>query len=180
MSSLTITVDDKDVQAAIKGLVDKVRNLAPVWRTIGEHVVERTRHRFETSTGPDGAGWQAYSSATVNMLISRLGASHRKKNDDLNAKGKKAVANKKPLIATRELMDGIRWSFSSDGLTIATSAPIAPYAPIQQFGGKVGRGHKLTIPARPYLPVYQDASLYTQEKELILRDINAYLIDGLT
>lgn len=27
------------------------------------------------------------------------------------------------------------------------------YAAIQQYGGQAGRGHKVTIPLRPFLPV---------------------------
>lgn len=54
----------------------------------------------------------------------------------------------------------------------------AAYAAIHQFDGKAGRGHKVDIPARPYLPVKADGSLYPQEKELILRDLNSFLMDG--
>ena len=49
------------------------------------------------------------------------------------------------------------------------------YAAIQQFGGKAGRGHKVTIPARPFLPVRQDGSLYPQEQAEIIAAIKDML-----
>lgn len=36
------------------------------------------------------------------------------------------------------------------------------------------------VKARPYRPVYADGGLYPQERELILADINDYLLEGLT
>ena len=61
---------------------------------------------------------------------------------------------------------------NADAVTIEAS-PV--YAAIQQFGGKAGRGHKVTIPARPFLPVRQDGTLYPQEQAEIIAAIKDML-----
>ena len=53
------------------------------------------------------------------------------------------------------------------------------YAAIHQFGGKAGRGRKVTIPARPFLPVKSDGSIYPAEQAEIIKALNEYLTDGL-
>ena len=54
--------------------------------------------------------------------------------------------------ATRNLRS-IIYRAASDSVTIGTTPPSKDYAAIHQFGGKAGRGRKVTIPARPYLGI---------------------------
>ncbi len=177
MTTFTITVQDEQVRAALKALAARVQNMRPVLQSIGEDIVERTKHRFDTSTGPDGVKWKPNSAATLDMLAARLGKSYRKKGGDLNSKGAARVAGKKPLIGeSGALRRQILARADAHAVTIH-STPI--YAAIQQFGGKSGRGHKVTIPARPFLPVRQDGTLYPQEQALILKELNVYLMDRL-
>jgi phage gpG-like protein len=49
-----------------------------------------------------------------------------------------------------ELIESLYIIDSSDKVKISSSKI---YAAIHQHGGKAGRGHKSTIPARPYLPI---------------------------
>jgi len=177
MTTFTITVHDEQVRAALKALASRVQNMQPVLQAIGEDIVERTKHRFDTSTGPDGVAWKPNSAATLDMLAARLGKSYRKKGGDLNSKGAARVAGKKPLIG--ESGDLRRQIVSRAAAHSVTVSATPVYAAIQQFGGKAGRGHKVTIPARPFLPVHQDGTLYPQEQALILLEINEYLMDRL-
>lgn len=181
MSAFTITVDDKPVQAALQALASRVHNMQPVLKGLGDRIVERTKDRFRTSTAPDGTTWKPNSAATLSMLSDRLAGSksNRKKDGSLNAKGARALAGKKPLIAGGTLQEQIVASATASLLTVGTNSATSAYAAIQQFGGKAGRGHSVTIPARPYLPIRQDGTLYPQESELILHDINTYLMEGL-
>lgn len=177
MTTFTITVHDEQVRAALKALASRVQNMQPVLQAIGEDIVERTKHRFDTSTGPDGVAWKPNSAATLDMLAARLGKSYRKKSGDLNSKGAARVAGKKPLIG--ESGDLRRQIIAvADDRSVTVSSTVA-YSAIQQFGGKAGRGHKVTIPARPFLPVRQDETLYPQEQALVLAELNAYLADRL-
>lgn len=49
------------------------------------------------------------------------------------------------------------------------------YAAIHQLGGKAGRGHKATIPARPFLPVDVQGNLQPEAEDSILGIANNYL-----
>lgn len=182
MTTFTITVQDEQVRAALKALASRVQNMRPVLQAIGEDVVERAKHRFETSTGPDGAKWQANSAATLAMLAARLAgkSSYRKKNGDLNKKGAAALANKKPLIG--ESGDLRRQIVArADAASVSIIASPA-YAAIQQFGGTTSPRSMIPgakIPARPFLPIRIDGSLYPAEQALILQSLNEYLMDRL-
>ena len=179
MTAFTIEVKDQGVQAALQALSDKVGNLRPVLQTIGEGITERTKHRFDTSTAPDGTPWKPNSAATLAMLGARLGGqkSKVKKDGSLNARGARQLAGKKPLIgASKDLRRQIIPLAMGNTLTVSSTPK---YAAIQQFGGKAGRGHKVTIPARPFLPIRQDGSLYPQEQALVLQALNDFLVADL-
>ncbi|MBX9935052.1 MAG: phage virion morphogenesis protein [Burkholderiaceae bacterium] len=173
---ITITIQDREVLATLQALTQRIGNMAPVLQAIGDDITERTKRRFETSTGPDGTPWKANSSATMGIYSMRLGQGHRKKDGSLNKRGQARIAGKKPLIDTGELRRQIVPQVSNNVLTI-TATPA--YAAIQQFGGQAGRGNKVKIPARPYLPVKPDGDLYPQEKVLILDTLQAFLIRDL-
>lgn len=179
MTSFTIAVEDQGVKTALKALAARMGNLLPVLQVIGEGITERTKHRFDTSTAPDGTPWKPNSAATLAMLSGRLAEakSNVKKNGSLNAKGARLLANKKPLIGeSQDLRRQIIPLATGNTLTV-TSSP--KYAAIQQFGGKAGRGRKVTIPARPFLPIRQDGSLYPQEQATVLQELNNFLMEGL-
>lgn len=177
MTSFTIEVKDESVQAALKALAARVNDMSAVLDTIGTGIIERTQRRFDTSTGPDGVAWKKNSATTLAMLSESIGRSksNRKKDGSLNARGSRLLANKKPLIGPTGLLGKQFHSLVVDN-TLTVSSPFV-YSAIQQFGGKAGRGLKVTIPARPFLPIRQDGSLYPQEQAEILEALNNYLSD---
>ncbi len=177
MTTFTIAVQDEQVRAALNALASRVQNMQPVLQGIGEDIVERAKHRFDTSTGPDGVPWKPNSAATLAMLAANLGKGYRKRGGGLNSKGAARIAGKKPLIG--ESGDLRRQIMARAGALSVTVSASPVYAAIQQFGGKAGRGHKVTIPARPFLPVRQDGSLYPAEQAEILKALNEYLMDRL-
>lgn len=177
MTRYWIEVQDDAVLAALGRMQKRGEDMQPFLQGLGDDLVERTKHRFETSTGPDGVKWKDNSAVTLAMLSDRLGKSYRKKDGSLNAKGDARIAGKKPLIGeSGDLRRQIVAVAASTDVTIKAS-PV--YAAIHQFGGKAGRGLKVTIDARPYLPVRSDGSLYPAESAAVLESINDYLMDGL-
>ena len=178
MTAFTVDVVDQQTRSALKTLAARVQNPAAVMHSIAEGITERTKHRFDTSKGPDGQAWKPNSAATLAMISFRLAGSksNRKKDGSLNAKGNRALGYKKPLIDSGFLRQQIVPSSTATSLSVTATAL---YAAIHQFGGKAGRGLAVTIPARPFLPVRQDGSLYPQESQLILAEINDYLTEGL-
>ena len=182
MTAFTIEVKDEDVKAALQALSNRVNNMAPVLDTIGTGIIERTQRRFDTSTGPDGVLWKKNSDATLSMLASRIGRSksNTKKDGSLNARGNKVLENKKPLIGESKQL-GKQFHSLIVGNTLTVASPFA-YAAIQQFGGTTGAGSWIpgkSIPARPFLPIRQDGTLYPDDKAEILKALNAYLAGSL-
>lgn len=174
-SPFTLTVQDTGIQSALQALSDRLNNMKPWLDAIGEDIVERAKHRFDTSTGPDGQAWKPNADATLEMVAERIGkySSKVRKNGALNARGRRELQNKKPLIGeSKDLMRQIEHLASGSSVTIISNPK---YAAIQQFGGQAGRGHKVTIPARPFLPVHVDGTLYAGEKELILDYLNTWI-----
>jgi len=181
MTSFTITVQDQEVQDKLKELSARVKNMRPVLQTIGEGIVERTKRRFETSTDPAGVKWESYaplSKVTLRLLTGRLSGqkSKVKKDGSLNASGQRAFANKKPLISAGALRRQFTIGVANGTLTVSNTMQ---YAAIQQFGGKAGKNRKVTIPARPFLPIHQNGTLYPADQSEILKTLNEYLKDAL-
>ena len=188
MTSFHITVQDQQVTAALARLQARLDNAQPVMASIGEHAVERIKRRFETSSAPDGSPWKPNSAATLAAFAESFTKSYRTKAGGLNAKGRHKLANKKPLIGeSNKLMDqfergtGLRPEIErlSASLVSVTLGSTMGYSAIQHLGGQAGRGHRVTIPARPFMPVQANGELYPQEAELILADLNLYLSEGL-
>ncbi|MEY4977941.1 MAG: hypothetical protein RLZZ352_211 [Pseudomonadota bacterium] len=175
MTSFTIEIKDQQVLDALAQLSQRLGNLRPVLQAIGSDITERTKRRFETSTAPDGTPWKPNSAATLAMLAARIGGqkSKRKKDGTLNAAGQRALGNKRPLVGeSGDLRRQIVPSVSGNTLTVV-STPV--YAAIQQFGGPAGRGRKVNIPARPFLPVRPDGTLYPDEQRLVLDALQDFL-----
>jgi len=150
-----------------------------VLQTVGEGIIERTKRRFETGKGPDGVPWMPNSAVTLALFSGRLAGqkSKVKKDGSLNAAGARALANKKPLIGeSRDLSRQFYVKVGDMTLTV-TSTPV--YAAIQQFGGQAGRGRKVTIPERPFLPIHKDGTLYPSDQADIIAELNDYLFGDL-
>jgi len=178
-SPFTLTVEDTGVISALQALSARVNNMAPMLQALGDDIVERSKRRFDTSTGPDGQPWKPNSAATMEMVAARIGkhSSNLKKGGSLNAKGQRALANKRPLIGESGDLRREIAAISDQSSVTVISSPL--YAAIQQFGGQAGRGHKVTIPARPFLPVRSDGTIYPEEQADILAALNEWLLSGL-
>lgn len=183
MATFNIEVQDQDVRSALNRLADKTNNMQPMLRELGEQIVERTKQRFGTSTGPDGVKWKENSDATMAIEAVRIGLfkSYRKKNGDLNAAGERLIAGKKPLVRTTNSAGDLRRQIEAvaSGTDVVVNANAA-YAAMHQFGGITSPlsmipGKK--IPARPFLPITQSGDLYPEEKAMVLQAINDYLVD---
>lgn len=79
----------------------------------------------------------------------------------------------KPLRDTGRLLGSMTQKADREGVTVGTGVK---YAAIHQFGGKAGRGRKVTIPARPFFPLTADGQTNLPlgwEKSVVTR-IKAY------
>lgn len=76
---ITLHLDDRDIQAALRQLQGKVQNPRLVLKALGEHLAESTKRRFETSTAPDGAPWARNTEATLTRYLSGYSGSFKKR-----------------------------------------------------------------------------------------------------
>jgi phage gpG-like protein len=193
--NLTIQVNDAAVQAALRQLGERMGDAGPALRDIGEDIVQRTKARFGTGTGPGGERWQA-----------------------------KRVPDGRPTLVgpTGNLRRQIVWSVSGSTLTVqATMA----YAAIHQFGGSIQRparrvevrhrtdargellrrkglmndralvfakashkrvrtrwfdapAYEVKMPARPFLPLRADGTLYPAEQRELLEALARWIDPG--
>ncbi|MDD3553228.1 MAG: phage virion morphogenesis protein [Deltaproteobacteria bacterium] len=171
---LTITVDDHNLRDMLARLQGRISDLTPAMRSIGEEMVERIKQRFASSTAPDGAKWQPNTPATIEAYLRKFGGT-RKKDGSISKRGQRMAANKRPLIGeTKALSTTIYYRADSSSVTIGS--PMR-YAAIHQFGGQAGRGRKVTIPARPYLPIDQHGRWIGEvDRQAVYQQIIEYIL----
>jgi len=130
--SIKVDIDDREVEELLSRLRERVEDLTPVMKIIGETVRTSVVRNFEKGGRPDA--WQPLAPATL--------------------KGEKRGAG---ILRRRGFAGGLLGSINSkaykDRAVVGTNKV---YGAIHQFGGKAGRGHKVTIPARPFLMVQDE------------------------
>ncbi|MBL8351207.1 MAG: phage virion morphogenesis protein [Burkholderiaceae bacterium] len=188
---LTIEVHDQAVRAALDALQRRVANMAPALQAIGEGMVTRTKGRFDTSTDPAGGTWkpkkrpdgrktlvgdsgdlrrQITASVAGNALTVRASAVyaaiHQFGGTIQRAAYSKQVRHRtdaKGQLLRSAIMGGRGLVFAKDSHKRAVT---------RWF--EVG-AHSITIPARPFLPIRADGSLYPAEQREIVAQIEAWL-----
>ncbi|WP_119352930.1 phage virion morphogenesis protein [Azohydromonas sediminis] len=147
---IDIEIDDRQVRQALQRIQRRISDISPVMRDIGELLAERAKQRFATSTGPDGQQWAPNAPATIAAWLAAYGGNFKKRGG-LTKQGAARAASKKPLVGeSRALSTTIYYQAGGDSVTIGS--PMV-YAAIHQFGGQAGRGRRVTIPPRPFLPI---------------------------
>lgn len=148
MSFAQIKLDDDDFQQWIRKMVAKGTDTRPLRQDIGEALAETTKQRFGTSTAPDGSAWAPNAPATILSYLAKFRGSFGR-SGRITRRGAARGAGKRPLIGeSGRLSREIFYRLGSDNVEIGSGLP---YAAIQQFGGKAGRGKRVTIPARAFL-----------------------------
>lgn len=172
----TIEIKDNGATAAINRLASTITNRKPLLMMVGETIMERTKQRFSTSTGPDGKRWAPNARSTIEAFLAKRGGFGKR---GINKKGQGLATSKKPLIAHGDLSRYIRYQVLNDSeVEVGTNwmaGIIKGGAAIHQFGGDAGKGHKTKIPARPFLPVTAAGAMYPEEERTILDSINSYI-----
>ncbi|GAB4303835.1 MAG: phage virion morphogenesis protein [Desulfuromonadia bacterium] len=172
---IEITLDDRELRDALERLARRVADTGPAMHDIGQTLMEHARRRFATSTGPDGQAWAPNAPTTIAAYLGRYGGSY-KKDGSLSKRGAARAAGKKPLIGESKQLRNIHYAAGRDWAEVGSSRI---YAAIHQFGGKAGRGKKVAIPVRPFLPITQDGQwLGTQDRDAILDILADYLADA--
>lgn len=150
---------DKCLGEAAKALQGRRKALL---QDIGEAMVSSTIQRFQEGKGPDGKAWEPSARAW------QQGLGHSARKATAKRKGRRAKADSgrfgKTLVDKGQLQGSLSAAVTADAVFWGSNLE---YARIHQKGGKAGRGHKTTIPARPYIGVNDEDN---EEIKAILAD----------
>ena len=143
----------------------RLRHWTVPLKVFGRVLVRSVTENFEAEGRPKA--WKPLAEST---LFGRLGGGSLigKKGRELT-RAQKRLSNVKILQDTGLLKNSARAEVTGNTLRVGPSGPAAIYAAIHQFGGKAGRGRKVTIPARPFLVVQPEDE--TELLDLIRRQI---------
>lgn len=156
-----ITGQQREFQRALDGLAMFAKRPRIAMRAIAQELESQTEENFRVQGRPR---WKALAAATIEK---RLGGNKAyKKNGEMKASAIRALGNMKILQDSGLLAASVN---AESGDTWAAIGAARPQARIQQLGGEAGRGHKTTIPARPYLPLTADFKLQPDAETRILR-----------
>lgn len=138
MSGIKITIDASDVEAGLQALLGKMADQSGFFMSAGEHLLARLQNRFKEERAPDGAAWAKLAPATIAArLANNPGA---------------------PLTILRvsgDLFGSFVYQAGSTQVEIGSDNEDA-YPHAHHFGAKTGRGHAVTLPARPILGLEPD------------------------
>jgi phage virion morphogenesis protein len=154
-------------QNALNELYERLRDPKPLLGSIGNALVNITSEAFQSETSPAGEAWQA-NKVTSRELKRSLAA--RMRNPEAE---RSALPNKKILHKSGQLALSISYIVKGvDEVVIGTNKK---YAAIHQFGGFAGRGRRVKIPARPYLPMDAAGNLVKKAEDDISDIVQDYI-----
>jgi phage virion morphogenesis protein len=144
--TITIRVEDNGVLDRLQELIDRMEDPRPMMMDIAETL----RDHAEEAFAREGPGWKQLSEATI-----------------------KQRGNAHPILQrTGQLAASLAVTY---GRNFAAVGSAKEYAAIHQLGGMAGRGLKVRIPARPYLPVEPDGSLTPGARRDVLAIVDRFL-----
>ena len=149
---LTFSFHDRGIDKDLRRRVARLADKGPLLKSIGEEMLPRINKRFRDQRGPDGKAWAPLAKRTIRTRTRRGHVPIR----ILRMRG--------------HLAGSVNYQVGGSSLTIGTGGAVEDYAAIHQFGGKAGRGRKVTIHARPYLGFADD------DMDVIEQEAEAFLI----
>lgn len=166
---IEVKLDDAPIKAMLHKLAQRMGNLTPVMREIGDTLRNDALDNFKGQRGPDGRPWQRLSQPTLLARARRLTG-----KSILTKDGKRTRASAYKIITTAQALIDRGTLRNSVQVLQATPSSVTvgsrlPYAAVHQFGGQAGRNRKVRIPARPFIGMSANA------ERQIINTINAYL-----
>lgn len=162
-----VEIDDAELRAGLNRLSHAGADLSGAMRKIAQTLVKVTEDNFAAQGRPK---WAPLSEATIHQRIG--GKKAYKKNGELTAAATRRRAGLLILQDSGQMAGSVSTDSSATHAVIGSDKR---YANIQQFGGQAGRGLKVTIPARPWLPVTADKQLQPEAVPEVLAAIMRHL-----
>lgn len=129
---IDIQLDDREVQAALQRLQQRLSDMTPVMRAIATALEAQVEKRFETATDPAGRPWKPLAPSTLSAWLDR-GKGNRKKDGSLTQRGRERLSSRKPLYDTGDLLGSLTSSASRSEARVGFGVPYAAY---HEFGTK--------------------------------------------
>ena len=147
MAHITINIEElqEKLSKASAALADKT----PLLRRIANTLQNVTEESFDKQASPFGEKW----------------------NDTAPSTKTKKRGNK-VLIKSGLLSQSFTQKVTGSSAQVGTNKE---YAAIHQFGGKAGRGKKVNIPARPFMPIKQNGEIPKDLGDRLEREVVDYL-----
>jgi len=124
---ISVKIENDEVMSGISRMAGLLDDPTPVMREISGVLADAAEDQFAAEGKPD---WQELAARTI---------ARRKRQKTWPGR---------ILQVSGGLAASVTTAYSRATASIGSNKI---YAAIQQLGGKAGRGHKVTIPARPYL-----------------------------
>lgn len=140
------------VRVPIDGIQDMQQRLhraAPAWRVIGQRLRGSILRNFRRQ------GW-------FPKIWQRSAAA--------------AARHGQTLVETAYLRNSMH-ATSGDSWAAAGTDKLV-YAAIHQYGGRTGRNHAVSLPARPYLPIDAAGNLHSSDSRFISAVLGNWIIHG--
>lgn len=147
---IEVRLHDVAVRAALAKLARRAGAIDLLGEDLGLALTQIRQKRFDRQRGPHGRRWEPLSPATL------------KRRKSLSRGGIHPI-----LIQRGHLKGSITYQVAGRTLTVGSNMV---YARIHQLGGQAGRGHSVTIPARPYLDWDHEDEL--NARKIVLRHLD--------
>jgi phage virion morphogenesis protein len=143
---MQIIIDDSALQQKLEDAADKLADTTQLMQRISMTLLNVTEENFNAEGRPKWAG------------LSTAYAAKRKAGKILQVSG--------------QLAGSLTAFHGADHAGVGSNKV---YAAIHQFGGMAGRGHKVKIKARPYLPMDSNGNLQQEAYVEVAETIDLYL-----
>lgn len=164
------------IQTTLGKLAAVTENMRPIMAEIGNKLINEIDETFEAEGKPK---WTPLSRTALRMGytdLGRNGARTHNKDGQRSRGFEQYIADKKILYSSGRLRNSITQDMTDDSVTVGTNLP---YAAVHQFGGMAGRGRKVRIPARPFMPIDAAGNLEPSLKMAILSYVDKKLEDAV-
>ena len=147
MAEIIISIEE--LQGKLEKLSKALENKTPLLRRIANTLQNVTEESFDKQASPFGEKWKPNAPKTL-----------QKKRGN------------KILIQSGLLSQSFTQKVTGSSAQVGTNKE---YAAIHQFGGKAGRGKKVNIPARPFMPIKQNGEIPKDLGDRLEREVVDYL-----
>lgn len=139
---IKITLNHTQAVKSLQQIASQLEQPRRLYGILGETLKKIHTARFKAEQDPDGKNWKPLAASTLALKRKR---------------GKST----KILRQDGYLADKTAYNLSNDSVEFGSQEV---YARLHQFGGKAGRGNKVTVPARPWLGVGKNDETLLLEK----------------